>query len=263
MSQIKINNDMELMLKRLFLFHTLRNFHEFIKQAETENLGHKAFLKLVLESELASRHKNTVARLIRKARFPATKTIDSFDFNHPTRISKAFILNTFSMDFVNNKEHLIFLGPGGVGKSHLASAIGYACLCGLARRQAACQREIKTLFTTAADMINRLVASKSDYGLERALIKYCAPRLLVIDELGYIPMDKEGRDLFFQVISKRADTGSMIITTNKAFKDWPEIFQDNAVATAIAERLTEHGELIKIEGSSYRVKKRRQKRLGL
>jgi len=156
------------------------------------------------------------------------------------------------MDFVNNKEHLIFLGPGGVGKSHLAIAIGYA----------ACQREIKTLFTTAADMINRLVASKSDYGLERALKKYCAPRLLVIDELGYIPMDKEGRDLFFQVISKRAETGSMIITTNKAFKDWPEIFQDNAVATAIAERLIEHGELIKIEGSSYRVKKRRQRRLG-
>ena len=248
-----MNNNIELMLKRLFLFHTLRNFPEFIKQAEKENLGHEAFLKLLLENELASRHKNTVARLIRKARFPAAKTIDSFDFNHPTRISKALVLGTFSMNFVNNKEHLIFLGPGGVGKSHLATAIGYA----------ACQREIKTLFTTAADMINRLVASKSDCGLERALIKYCAPRLLIIDELGYIPMDKEGRDLFFQVISKRADIGSMIITTNKAFKDWPEIFQDNAVATAIAERLTEHGELIKIEGSSYRVRKRRQKRLGL
>ncbi len=253
MKETKTNNDMDIILKRLFLFHTSRNFPEFIKRAEQENLGHEAFLKLLLESELAARHKNTVARLIRKARFPATKTIDSFDFNHPTRISKALVLGAFSMDFINRKEHLIFLGPGGVGKSHLASAIGYA----------ACQREIKTLFTTAADMINRLVASKSDYGLERALNKYCAPRLLVIDELGYIPMDKEGRDLFFQVISKRAETGSMIITTNKVFKDWPEIFQDNAVATAIAERLIEHGELIKIEGSSYRVKKRKQRRLGL
>lgn len=253
MNETKTNNDMNIMLKRLFLFHTSRNFPEFIKQAEQENLGHEAFLRLLLESELAARHKNTVTRLIRKARFPAAKTIDSFDFNHPTRISKALVLGAFSMDFINRKEHLIFLGPGGVGKSHLASAIGYA----------ACQREIKTLFTTAADMINRLVASKSDYGLERALNKYCAPRLLVIDELGYIPMDKEGRDLFFQVISKRAETGSMIITTNKAFKDWPEIFQDNAVATAIAERLIEHGELIKIEGSSYRVKKRKQRRLGL
>lgn len=253
MSETKTNNDMEIMLKKLFLFHTSRHLPEFIQEAIKDNLDYEAFLKLLLENELASRHKNTVARLVRRARFPATKTIDSFDFNHPSRISKALVLNAFTMDFIYKKEHLIFLGPGGVGKSHLAAAIGYA----------ACQREIKTLFTTAADMINRLVASKSDYGLERALNKYCAPRLLVIDELGYIPMNKEGRDLFFQVISKRAENGSMIITTNKAFKDWPEIFQDNAVATAIAERLIEHGELIKIEGSSYRVKKRKQRRLGL
>jgi len=252
MSNLKIKNDMTTMLKKLFLFHTERHLPELLEEAVKGNMAHKDFLNLVLEHELAYRYKNTIVRLARQAKFPSVKTIDSFNWDHATRIPKAIILNAFTMDFVNNKEHLIFLGPGGVGKSHLAIAIGYA----------ACQREIKTLFTTAADMINRLVASKSDYGLERALKKYCAPRLLVIDELGYIPMDKEGRDLFFQVISKRAETGSMIITTNKAFKDWPEIFQDNAVATAIAERLIEHGELIKIEGSSYRVKKRRQRRLG-
>jgi DNA replication protein DnaC len=112
-------------------------------------------------------------------------------------------------------------------------------------------------------MINRLVASQSDHTLERALRKYCSPRLLVIDELGYLPLDKQGRDLFFQVISKRAETGSVILTTNKPFRDWGEIFQDNAVATAIAERLIENGELIKIEGSSYRVKKRKQQAQGL
>ena len=112
-------------------------------------------------------------------------------------------------------------------------------------------------------MINRLIASKSDRGLERGLKKYTGAGLLIIDEIGYMPMDKEGRDLFFQVISKRSETGSMIVTTNKAFKNWTEIFQDNAVATAIAERLTEHGELIKIEGPSYRVKKRKQRQLGL
>ena len=178
---------------------------------------------------------------------------NAFDWAHPTRIAKNLIVNAVECDFIGRKEHLIFLGPGGVGKSHLALAIGYA----------ACQKEIKTFFTTAADMINRLVASKSDHTLEKALRRYCAPRLLIIDELGYLPLDKAGRDLFFQVISKRAETGSVILTTNKAFKDWGEVFLDNAVATAIAERLIEHGELIKIEGSSYRVRKRRQKALGL
>ena len=147
----------------------------------------------------------------------------------------------------------IFLGQGGLGKSHLAKALGFA----------ACQREFKTLFTTAADMINHLVAHKSDHSLERALKKFCAPKLLLIDELGYLPLDKEGRDLFFQVISKRSQSGSVILTTNKAFKEWGEVFQDNAVATAIAERLIEHGELIKIEGKSYRVESRKRKSLGL
>ena len=157
------------------------------------------------------------------------------------------------MDFISKHEHLIFIGPGGVGKTHLAIALGLA----------ACQRRIRTLYTTAADMINTLVASQVDHSLVRSLKRFTAPGLLIIDELGYMPLDKYGRDLFFQVISKRADTGSVILTTNKAFKDWGEVFQDNAVATAIAERLIEHGDVIKIEGSSYRVKLRRQKSLGL
>jgi len=241
------------MLKKLYLFHTAGHLDELVLKAGQANMGHKEFLRMILDYELASRHERTVARLIKEARFPSIRTIDAFDWNHPTSIPKALIMNTLPMDFVARRENLIFLGPGGVGKSHLAIAIGYA----------ACQREIKTLFTTAADMINRMVASKSDYGLERALKKYCSPRLLVIDELGYLPLDKEGRDLFFQVISKRTEMGSVILTTNKAFKDWGEVFQDNAVATAIAERLIEHGELIKIEGSSYRVKKRKQKMMGL
>ena len=163
------------------------------------------------------------------------------------------ILQATQLCFVEQKQHLIFLGSGGLGKTHLATTIGVA----------ACHREIKTLFTTAADLINRLVASQADHSLERALRKFTAPRLLIIDELGYLPLDKQGRDLLFQVISKRAEAGSIILTTNKPFKNWTEIFQDHAVATAIAERLIEHGELIKIEGTSYRIEKRRRKNLGM
>jgi len=241
------------MAEKLFLTHTAENYKELLDTAVREDFSHKKFLEQLFESEVACRHERTVARLVKQAHFPSIKTIDTFDWAHPTKIPKNLILNAMQIDFVEKKAHLIFLGRGGLGKTHLAQAIGYA----------ACQKEIRTLWTTAADMINHLVASKSDHSLERALRKYCRPQLLVCDELGYLPLDKEGRDLFFQVISKRSETGSVVLTTNKAFREWGEVFQDNAVATAIAERLIEHGELIKIEGSSYRVKKRRQKALGL
>lgn len=236
------------MAERLRLTRTAAGYSELLETAARENLSHRKLVERLLKDELAWRHERLVARLIREAHFPSIKTIDSFDWGHPSAIPQRLVLHAFELDFVDKRGHLIFLGRGGLGKTHLASAIGYA----------ACQREIRTLFTTAADMINRLVASKADHSLERVLKRYCSPRLLVIDELGYLPLDKEGRDLFFQVISKRSETGSVILTTNKAFRDWAEVFQDNAVATAIAERLIENGELIKIEGSSYRVKRRKQ-----
>jgi DNA replication protein DnaC len=240
-------------LRKLCLYHTLRHHDDLIQRAAQENLSHRDFLRLVIEEEMAFRHERAVARLVKEARFPTIRTIDAFDWAHPVSIPKSLVLKAFDLDFVHKKEHLIFLGSGGLGKTHLATAIGFT----------ACQREIRTLFTTAADMINHLVASQADHSLERALRRYTHPKLLIIDELGYLPLDKQGRDLFFQVISKRSQAGSMILTTNKPFKDWGEVFQDNAVASAIAERLIEHGDLIKIEGASYRVTKKRQKTLGL
>ena len=237
------------MAEKLYLTRTAESYQELLEAAAKENLSHRRFLERLLGNELAWRHERLVARLIREARFPFIKTIDAFDWAHPTAIPQSMILHALELDFVGKRGHLIFLGRGGLGKTHLAIAIGYA----------ACQKEIRTSFTTAADMINRLVAAKSDHSLERALRRYCSPRLLIIDELWYLPLDKEGRDLFFQVISKRSQTGSVILTTNKAFRDWGEVFQDNAVATAIAERLIENGDLIKIEGTSYRVKRRKLK----
>lgn len=240
-------------LRRLGLFHTLRHHQDLLAGAAKDNLGPQAFLERLLDDELAFRHQRAVERLVKEAKFVVVKTLDTFDWAHPTRIPKNQILSFFQLDFIDKQEHIIFLGTGGVGKTHLAKALGFA----------ACQREIKTLFTTAADLINHLVAAQADHSLIKALRRYTQPRLLIIDELGYLPLDKQGRDLFFQVISKRSQAGSMILTTNKPFKDWEEVFQDNAVASAIAERLVEHGELIKIEGESHRLKRKRQKSLGL
>jgi DNA replication protein DnaC len=244
---------LEAALRRLCLYHTLRHYQELLDIAAKDNLGPKAFLERMIDQEMAFRHDCAVKRLLKRARFPYVKTIDTFDWAHPAHVPKNQILGFFSFDFIEKKEHIIFLGSGGLGKTHLAIAAGFA----------ACQREFRTLFTTAADMINHLVAAHADHSLDQALRRYTHPRLLIIDELGYLPLDKHGRDLFFQVVSKRANTGSMILTTNKAFKEWGEVFQDNAVASAIAERLVEHGELIKLEGDSYRVKRKRQKALGL
>ena len=171
----------EAMAKKLNLTRTAKSYRELIEAAAKENLSHRQFLERILSDELAGRHERLVARLIREARFPSIKTINGFDWSHPTAIPQSLILNAIELDFVDKRGHLIFLGRGGLGKTHLATAIGYA----------ACQREIRTLFTTAADMINRLVASKADHGLERVLRRYCSPRLLIIDELGYLPLDKE------------------------------------------------------------------------
>ena len=247
------NDPVRSMAERLYLAHTARNSEALLEKAAKDDLSHRDLIIRLMDEELAWRHERLVVRLVKQARLPVIKTMDTFDWGHPTSIPRNLVLNALKLDFVAKKGHVIFLGRGGLGKTHLALAIAYA----------ACQREIRTLYTTAADMINRLVASQADHGLERALRRYCSPRLLVIDELGYLPLDKQGRDLFFQVISKRAETGSVVLTTNKAFREWGEVFQDNAVATAIAERLIENGELVKIEGSSYRVKKRKLQAQGL
>lgn len=246
-------SNLETSLRRLFLTHTQAHYRELLAQAAKENWSHEQFLEQLVDQEMTARHARAVERLIKEAKFPAPKAFAGFDWNHPRSIPKVQILHFAQLSFIDNKEHLIFLGSGGLGKTHLATAIGFA----------ACQKEIRTFFTTAADMINYLVAAQADHSLDRALKRYVAPRLLIIDELGYLPLDKQGRDLFFQVISKRSQSGSMILTTNKPFKEWGEVFQDTAVASAIAERLIEHGELIKIEGDSYRVKKKRQKAIAL
>ena len=242
----RATDPISIMAEKLFLTTTAATYKFTLEYAAKRNLSHLEFLEVILRDELAVRQQHLVERLIRQARFPAIRTMETFDWSHPTSIPQRHIERALELNFIDKKGHFIFLGRGGLGKTHLAITIGYA----------ACQKGIRTLFTTAADMLNRLVASKSDHSLEHALRRYSWPRLLIIDELGYLPLDKEGRDLFFQVISKRAETGSVILTTNKPFREWGEVFQDNAVATAIAERLIDNGELIKIEGSSYRVKRR-------
>ena len=242
-------NTLQKLLATFRLLYAADTFAQQAKDASTKNFSHLEFLESLLSQEDALRHERVVQSRIREAKFPVIKTIDTLDWAHPTSIPKQLILNAFSLEFIDKKDNLIFVGPSGLGKTHLALALGYA----------ACQKELKVLWTTAADLVNSLVAAKSDLSLSRAIKHFCAPKLLIVDELGFLPLDKDGSDLLFQVLSHRYEQGSVVLTTNRAFKDWGKIFNDNAVDSAVLDRLVHHSEVVKIEGASYRVKHRKDR----
>ncbi|MCF8025581.1 MAG: IS21-like element helper ATPase IstB, partial [Desulfobacteraceae bacterium] len=206
---------------------------------------HVDYLARLIDGETALRHDRSIQRRIRLARFPVIKTLDQFNWSWPKAINRLQVQNLFALQFIKNKSNVIFLGGVGLGKTHLASALGYA----------ACLKGHSVLFATAIDVINTLTAAQSAGRLKQELKKYTKPAILILDELGYLPIDKAGADLLFQVISLRYEQGALVITSNRAFKDWPEIFNNDATLTsAMLDRLLHHAETIVIEGKSYRMK---------
>lgn len=240
---------LEGMLEYLNLPHSLKNYQGTLGAAAQENLSHQEFLSRLLSDESSAKFARQTQNRITQARFPALKTIDNFDFNHPAAIPKQKVLRALDLSFLEQAGGLVFIGPTGVGKTHLAISLGYK----------AAGAGVRTLYTRAVDMINHLIASQADHSLHKAMRIYSSPALLVIDEVGYLPFDKQGSDHFFNVISSRYEKGSVILTTNRPFKDWGKIFHDNTVAAAIIDRLAHHSEVIKIEGPSYRIKDRKLK----
>ena len=210
--------------------------------------GHLQYLQELIAGEVALRHDRSVQRRIHDARFPVVKTMAGWDWNWPTKLNRMQVEHLLELDFINTSTNVIFAGPTGIGKSHLAVALGYA----------ACLRGHSVLFAAAIDMVNRLSAAESNHQLAREIKRYQSPKILLIDELGYLPLDKRGAELLFQVITKRYERGSIIITTNIAFKDWPRIFAGDATMTsALLDRLLHHAQPVVIEGDSYRSAKRK------
>jgi DNA replication protein DnaC len=182
---------------------------------------------------------------VQLARFPLIKTLDAFQWDWPKKINRLQIQNIFRLAFIEQNANAIFLGGVGVGKSHLAIALGHT----------ACLKGYSVLFTTAIDIINTLSAAQTTSTLKRELRKYLKPNLLLIDELGYLPIDKHGADLLFQIISQRYEQGAIVITSNRAFKHWPAIFNnDSTLTSALLDRLLHHADTVIIEGKSYRMK---------
>lgn len=214
-------------------------------QAAQKTWSHVDYLARLLEGEADLRRDRATKSRIRLARFPVLKTLEQFRWDWPTRINRLQVQHHFHLEFIQNKANLILLGGVGLGKTHLATALGYA----------ACLQGYSVLFTSAIDVINTLVAAKSAGRLKAELKHYTKPALLILDELGYLPIDKTGADLLFQVISLRYEQGAIIITSNRAFKEWPTVFNhDSTLTAAILDRLLHHAETVIIEGKSFRMK---------
>jgi len=218
---------------------------ELANRAVRDGFSHIDYLAKLAEGELHLRHDRATLRRVKNARFPVIKTLDQFSWNWPESINRMAVQNLFRLQFHTDHANIIFLGPVGTGKTHLASALGYAaCLAGKS-----------VLFSTAVDAINTLAAAQATNRLKVELKKYLSPSLLILDELGYLPIDKHGADLLFQIISQRYERGSIIITSNRAFNQWPEIFNNDSMLTsAILDRLLHHAETMIIAGKSYRMK---------
>lgn len=234
-------------LAQLRLCFIQENYQTLADQAAREQWTHPQYLGRLLEGESQRRQDRSIARRIAEARFPIIKTLDQFDWNWPKKINRPQVQHLFSLGFLKDKTNVTLVGGVGLGKSHLAIALGHA----------ACLQGHSVLFTTAVEAINSLTAAQAQSRLKAELKKFLAPSILVCDELGYLPIDKNGADLLFQIISGRYEKGSTIITTNQIYKHWARIFNNDATITsAVLDRLLHHAETVIVEGKSYRTKDR-------
>jgi DNA replication protein DnaC len=222
-----------------------KNYREVLDEAARKGSSYLEVLALLIGMEQAAREQRALERRMREARLPKPKTLAEYDFKFPKRIPKAAILRLFDCDFIQQYGCAVLIGPTGTGKSHLLTALGYT----------AAERGHSVRHTRVVDMINHLTTAQMNGSLGKTLRSYVRPSLLLLDELGYLPIDKRGADLLFQVVAARYEVGSIVITTNRPFREWGKLFDvDNTLATALIDRLMHHGEAIVIQGDSFRMK---------
>lgn len=229
----------------LGLVYLRDEFETLVADAARKHMSLSTFFESAIRAEAALKKQRAIERRIGQAHFPQHKTLESFDWTHPTKINTEHVRFLATLKFLEGdyKNNIAFIGLPGLGKTHLMIAIALE----------ACRHGYSVLFETAANIINRLHAAQKTGEIIRVLKYYTKPDILCVDEIGYLPIDSEGANLLFQVISARYETGSIMLTSNKAFKDWGEIFKDATIASAILDRILHHCEVITIEGKSYRM----------
>ena len=233
-------------LLKLRLQKSAERLEAMLQHAAAEDLPYAEFLDQVLGEEVAAKTAKNISMRTAMARFPFVKPLETFDFAYQPSIDKRQVMTLASCHYIEHGDNVIVLGPPGVGKTHLAVSLGIKAI----------ETGYRVLFTSAAHLIAALTKALAEGRLEEKLKLYTTPRLLIIDEIGYLPIDRTGANLFFQLISRRYERGPMILTSNQSFGAWGEVFGDRVIATAILDRLLHHAVTLNIRGNSYRLKEK-------
>ena len=235
-------------LKKLRLPTFNSEYAKLARQCAAEGKDHPQYLLRLCELELIERERRMIERRIKAAKFPATKSLDSFDFKAIPSLNKALTMELARCEFALRRENVIALGPSGTGKTHIALGLGLA----------ACQKGLKVRFTTAAALVHELVEAVDDRRLQRLQKTLASQELLIIDELGFVPLSKTGAELLFEIISQRYERGSIVITSNLPFDEWTEVFGSERLTGAILDRLTHHVHILEMNGESFRLRQSRK-----
>lgn len=236
-------------LKTLKLAGIAKSLEDKISYAQSKQLSHLEFIKLLAEDEFLSRKNNSLKKRTSKSQLDLSKTIESFDFEFQSTINKSQVLDIASCSFIQKKQNIVFMGNPGTGKTHLASAIGMRALL----------QGYRVLFLSSHDLIKELNQSKADGTYYLKLESYVKVDLLIIDEIGFKKFTQSGADDFFELVNQRYESKSIIITSNKTFEDWASILFNPVLASATIDRLVHHCQIISIKGESYRAKQYQQK----
>jgi DNA replication protein DnaC len=237
-------------LKELRLPTCLREYERLAQTCAQEGVDHVRYLLRLVELELIDRERRLIERRIKAARFPATKSLDSFDFLALPSVNKPLVLDLARGGYIERHENIIAVGNSGTGKSHLALGLGLA----------ACQRGFSVLWTTAAALVNALIEARDDKRLLRAQKTLAKVQLLIIDELGFVPLSKTGAELLFEVFSQRHERGSILVTSNLPFDEWTDVFGSQRLTGALLDRLTHHVHILACNGDSYRLADAKRRR---
>lgn len=236
-------------LKSLRLPTFLREYNKLARVCATEGVDHLEYLRRLAELELIEREGRMIERRIKLAKFPTIKTLDSFDFKAVPSLNKMQVLELARCEYIERRENIIALGPSGTGKTHIALGLGLA----------ACQKGLNVGFITASALVHELMEARDEKTLMRFQKKLASYKLLIIDELGFVPLSKTGAELLFEVFSQRYECGSTMVTSNLPFDEWTETFGSERLTGALLDRLTHHVNILEMNGDSYRLKQSKSK----